>query len=75
MREWLINIRKLKGLTQKEVAESCGVSRTCYAHYEQGIRTPNGRKAKVVGELLGFSWTLFFEENGLETCSIKKRPA
>lgn len=72
MREWLVNIRKLKGLTQKEVASACGITRTCYAGYEQGVRSPNGKKAKVIGEYLGFSWTLFFEENVHETCSKKK---
>lgn len=75
MRDWLANIRKLKGLTQKDVAASCGLSRTSYAAYEQGFRTPNGRKAKIIGEFLGFSWTLFFEENGLETCSKEKKTA
>lgn len=75
MREWLINIRKLKGLTQKQVAESCGITRSCYAGYEQGIRSPNSKKSKAIGEYLGFSWTLFFEEDGRETCSIKKKSA
>lgn len=72
MRQWLINIRKLKGLTQKQVAESCGITRSCYAGYEQGIRNPNGKKSKLIGEYLGFSWTLFFEENGRDTRSFKE---
>lgn len=75
MREWLVNIRKLKGLTQKEVACACGITRSCYASYEQGLRSPNGKKAKAIGEHLGFSWTLFFEENGHETRHNKKKPA
>ena len=72
MREWLVNIRKLKGFTQKEVADACGITRSCYAGYEQGVRSPNGKKAKAIGEFLGFSWTLFYEENGHETRSSKK---
>lgn len=75
MREWLINIRKIKGLTQKEVADACGITRTCYAGYEQGVRTPNSVKSKAIGEFLGFSWTLFFEEKLRETCSAKKKSA
>jgi putative transcriptional regulator len=75
MREWLINIRELKGLTQKEVADACGITRTSYASYEQGTRTPKGRRPKVIGEFLGFSWTLFYEENGRETRSEIKKPA
>lgn len=75
MREWLINIRKLHGFTQKDVADSCGITRSCYANYEQGVRSPKGKKAKQIGEFLGFSWTLFFEGNGHETRSNKKESA
>jgi transcriptional regulator with XRE-family HTH domain len=75
MREWLINIRKLKGLTQEHVAKECGLSRTCYAAYEQGVRTPNGKKSKIIGEYLGFSWTLFFEETLRETSRTNKKSA
>lgn len=75
MRDWLANIRKLKGLTQQEVADNCGITRTCYAGYEQGVRSPRGKKAKAIGEYLGFSWTLFFEEDGHETRSTGKKTA
>lgn len=72
MREWLVQIRKIKGLTQKEVADACGITRSCYAGYEQGVRSPNGKKAKSIGAFLGFSWTLFFEEDVHELRSSKK---
>jgi transcriptional regulator with XRE-family HTH domain len=75
MRDWLINIRKLQGLTQKEVADACGITRSCYAGYEQGVRSPKGKKAKEIGEYLGFNWTLFFEELGHKTRSFKKESA
>lgn len=75
MREWLKNIRELKDLTQKEVADHCGIARSCYAGYEQGVRTPNAKKAKTIGAHLGFDWTLFFEENGRETRSESKKSA
>jgi putative transcriptional regulator len=75
LRHWLINIRKLKGLTQKEVADACGITRSCYAGYEQGVRSPNGRKAKAIGDYLGFSWTLFFEEDGHVMRSSSKKSA
>lgn len=33
--------RILKGLNQQEVANALGITRGCYAHYEQGIREPS----------------------------------
>lgn len=34
----LKELRKQKGLTQKQVAEKCGMSYQSYAHYESGRR-------------------------------------
>lgn len=39
--EKLKNLRLEKGLSQKSVAHSLGVSPTCYAGYEQGYREPD----------------------------------
>ena len=39
--EKLKNLRLEKGLSQKSVALSLGVSPTCYAGYEQGYREPD----------------------------------
>ena len=39
--EKLKNLRLEKGLSQKSVALSLGVSTTCYAGYEQGYREPD----------------------------------
>lgn len=33
--------RKQLGLNQQQIADKIGVTRQCYAHYEQGIREPN----------------------------------
>ncbi|ANZ94797.1 transcriptional regulator [Brochothrix thermosphacta] len=61
MRKWLIELRKGKCLTQQEVADEIGVSRTAYTMYEQGQRNPAVKTAKKVGEFLYFDWTRFFE--------------
>lgn len=46
MRKSLIMLRKNKGITQAEVAESIGISRSFYALIESGFRCPTYRIAK-----------------------------
>jgi len=41
MNERLRILRIEKGLSQKEVAESIGVTTSAYSNYEQGIREPS----------------------------------
>lgn len=33
--------RKSKNLSQQDVANALGITRSCYANYEQGLREPN----------------------------------
>lgn len=61
MRNWLIEIRKKKELTQDQVATSCGISRQYYSFIESGIRNVPVKTAKKIAEILGFSWQKFFE--------------
>lgn len=75
MRTWLVGIRDTKGLTQRNVSEHCGISRSYYADIERGFRNPKVSTAKTIGEYLGFDWTLFFENNGLKTSHKKKHTA
>lgn len=75
MRDWLINIRKLKGLTQKEVAEKCGISRSFYADIEHKTRNPKADTAQAIGDELGFDWTLFFTEKRRKTSHNKREVA
>ncbi|AIF54163.1 helix-turn-helix transcriptional regulator [Pelosinus sp. UFO1] len=46
MRKSLVMLRKSKGITQAEVAESIGISRSFYALIESGFRCPTYRIAK-----------------------------
>lgn len=75
MRQWLSKIRETKGFTQKQVAEKCGISRSFYADIEQGTRNPKVNTAKAIGEVLGFDWTLFFEQNGRKSRQLGKKTA
>lgn len=67
MRHWLVQFRKIKGLTQKQVADLCGISRSYYADIEQGSANASGKAAKLISDVLGFNMELFFAEIGRET--------
>ena len=61
MRQWLIELRKDKGLTQEAMAEMLGVTQPSIGLWESGQRTPKPQVAKKVAEILGFDWTKFYE--------------
>lgn len=50
----LKKIRKEKGLTQKEVANMLGVSRSCVANWELGIREPDLSIIKLYNDNFGY---------------------
>ena len=54
-------VRISGNMTQKELANACGVSQQCYSYIETGKRKPSPRLARKIGRTLGFDWTLFFE--------------
>lgn len=62
MRNWMIERRKILGIKQKTVAAACGISPQMYNAIEAGTRRPSPEKAKKIAEVLGFDWTLFYEE-------------
>lgn len=61
MRNWMREVRGLKGYSQADVAKLSGISSSFYADIERGERTPSPHKAKMIGQTLGVDWTLFFE--------------
>lgn len=44
----LQELRKEKGLLQKEAADMMKISRTAYSNYEQGIRQPSFEILKII---------------------------
>lgn len=62
MRKWLMVIRKQKGLSQKATAEAIKITQPSYCNIENGERRPSVETAKKIGNLLGFPWTRFFED-------------
>lgn len=63
MMEWLKAIREKRNLTQEEVSKKIGASQPTYCNIESGARQPSVKMAKRIGEVMGFSWTRFFEDD------------
>ena len=64
MREWLVTIRKEAKMSQQIVADKAGISQSYYAGIEMGVRGKplSVPVAKSIAEVLGFSWTKFYDE-------------
>lgn len=58
----LKELRKQKSLTQEEVSERIGITRSSYTNIENGERRPSVETAKKIAAVLGFDWTLFFPD-------------
>lgn len=63
MRNWLVDIRKAKGMSQYDAAEKSGISQSYYAAIETEMR---GNPLKVdiaqkIATALEFPWTKFYE--------------
>lgn len=54
-RDNLVQIRKLKGMTQEDIAEKVGVSRQAVAKWESGETSPDLEKSRLLAEVLGVS--------------------
>lgn len=69
MREWMRDIRKIKGYSQQHTAQLSGISSSFYADIERGERSPSPHNAQAIGNALGFDWTLFYTQNLRKTSS------
>ena len=61
-REWLIEKRRNKQISQEELAKKCDVSQVTIARIENGERRPSPELAKKIADVLNFSWTKFSED-------------
>ena len=64
MRGWLRELRYEKGLTQLDVAQCAGISRSYYTQIElKGSgKSPSVQTAKDIARVLEFNWHDFFED-------------
>lgn len=61
-REWLINYRCNKGLSQNQTAKQIGITQQMYNYIESGKRRPSPELAQKLAKVLKFDWTKFYEE-------------
>ena len=54
--------RVIKGLTQEQLAEKTGVSRSHITRVERGDIKPSVPVAKKLGEVLEIDWRNFYDE-------------
>lgn len=59
----LAELRKKKGLTQKELARALKISESAIAMYETGRRTPSLARAKVIANFFNVDIEEIFFEN------------
>lgn len=62
MRKWLREKRLEMGLTLNDLAKEVGVSWQSISYYENGSRRPSPEIAQKIADVLGFSWTRFYED-------------
>ena len=60
-RDWLIQMRKEKGMYQRDIAAAAGISEQHYSMIESGSRRPSPSVAKKVAGILDFPWTKVYE--------------
>ncbi len=68
----LRKLRKEKGMSQEEVANSIGISRTAYNKYESGIIKPV-RKLEVLSQLFGVTTDYILGQGEVEAPVVQGR--
>lgn len=62
MLDVVIKARKIKGYTQKNVADMAKITEEYISLIESGKRKPSVKVAKKLGAILDIQWTIFFEK-------------
>ena len=60
MRDWLVELRKSKGLTQEVTAQKAHIARSYYTVLSCDYRLPVGTAMRIA-EALDFDWVRFYE--------------
>lgn len=57
-------------MTQEKVADLAEIERSYYTKIENGL-TPSVKVAKRIAGVLGFEWTLFFENECVKNAQVE----
>lgn len=71
-REALINARKRKDMTQDQLAETVGISRSYLSNIERGACPPSLRVAQSLAIALGESMDVLFPANNAQNMSDER---
>ncbi len=55
-------IRKMKGLTQKDIAFKLGVKNSTFSKYERGELYPNSNLLKQIADILGVNVNMLYDD-------------
>lgn len=56
-------LRKLRGLTMKQLGKQVGKTEACICQYENGLRNPPVPVAKKLAQSLGCVWEELYEDD------------
>lgn len=59
----LRELRNNAAMTQKELAQRCGVVRQTISNIELGVAKPSVDLAKKIADVFGVAWPILFDEN------------
>ena len=63
MKNIMRDSRKVRGYTQADMANILKCSENFYNLVENGHKKPSVKKAKVIGDILGFDWKWIYEDD------------
>ncbi len=59
-REWLIQIRKARGIKTTDIIKQAKITSQMYYCIENNKRNPSVKLARKIAEILDFDWILFY---------------
>ena len=62
VREWLVQARAAKGMSQAAVAKQSGIVQQSYQLIENGVNRPRVETAQRIGAVLDIPWARFYED-------------
>ena len=60
---YLLKVRRQKGMTQQAVEDITGIDTATLSLYENGLRTPSVENAKKLSSALDFDWVKLYEDD------------